>query len=70
MEEAIRLSKINQAQDNISLKFSYIRKLVVYLEKIQELDNIKQEFQDQDHITIKMQYLNMEVKMNRAMDLE
>jgi hypothetical protein len=50
-------------------KLSYLKKLEMFLVKIRESDNMKLKFQDQDHMIMKMQSLNMEVKNNLAMDL-
>ena len=41
----------------------------MFLVKIQESDNMRLKFQDQAHINIKLQYLNMAVKNNQVMDL-
>jgi hypothetical protein len=50
-------------------KFNYSKKLEIFLAKIQESDNMKLKFQGQAHMIMKMQSLNMEVKINLVMDL-
>ena len=50
-------------------KFSYLKRWEIFLVKIQESDNMKLKYRDQEHMIMKMQHLNMGVKNNLAMDL-
>ena len=69
MEEVIQLFKINQGQVNMNPKSNYLKNLAMFLVKIQESDNMKLKFQDQAHMNMKQQSLNMAVKNSQVMDL-